>query len=72
MNKALIDIVARHTGLDPEKITPDTELYRYCYDLDLMEILMEAEGEFGVSIPDDALDGINTVGDILRYINTKG
>ena len=68
----LSGIIAVHTGLEPEKITPDTELYRYCYDLDIMEILMETEAEFGVSIPDDALAGITTVGDILRYIDTKG
>ena len=41
--------------------------------LDTVELIMEFEKEFGVSIPDDQAEKIGTVGDAISYIeaNTK-
>ena len=41
--------------------------------LDTVELIMEFEKEFGVSIPDDKAEKIGTVGDAITYIeeNTK-
>ena len=41
--------------------------------LDTVELIMEFEKEFGISIPDDQAEKITTVGDAVAYIeaNTK-
>ncbi|MCL2041929.1 MAG: acyl carrier protein [Bacteroidales bacterium] len=39
--------------------------------LDTVELIMEFEKEFGVSIPDDQAEKISTVGDAIAYINNS-
>ena len=36
--------------------------------LDLVELIMEFEKEFGITIPDDQSEKISTVGDAIAYI----
>ena len=36
--------------------------------LDTVELIMEFEKEFGITIPDDKAEGIATVGDAIAYI----
>lgn len=36
--------------------------------IDIVDIVMSFEDEFGIEIPDDATDYIKTVGDIVKYI----
>lgn len=36
--------------------------------LDVVEILMSLEDEFSVEIPDEAIEEIKTVGDLINYI----
>mgnify|MGYP000001881533 CR=1 FL=1 len=38
------------------------------YSLDTVELIMEFEKEFGISIPDDQAEKIGTVGDAVSYI----
>ncbi|MCR5737549.1 MAG: acyl carrier protein [Eubacterium sp.] len=38
--------------------------------LDLFELVMRIEDEFGVKIPTEELETINTVGDVLKYIES--
>ena len=39
--------------------------------LDTVELIMEFEKEFGVSIPDDQAEKITTVGDAIAYIEAN-
>ena len=39
--------------------------------LDTVELIMEFEKEFGISIPDDQAEKINTVGDAISYIEAN-
>ena len=39
--------------------------------LDVVELVMEFEEEFGVTIPDDDYERIRTVGDVIRYIEER-
>ena len=36
--------------------------------LDVVDLIMSLEEEFDVEIPDEAVEGIKTVGDIVKYI----
>ena len=39
--------------------------------LDTVELIMEFEKEFGITIPDDKAEGIKTVGDAIAYIEAN-
>ena len=39
--------------------------------LDTVELIMEFENEFGISIPDDQAEKITTVGDAIAYIEAN-
>lgn len=39
--------------------------------LDIVELIMEFEKEFGISIPDDQAEKITTVGDAIAYIEAN-
>lgn len=39
--------------------------------LDTVELIMEFEKEFGISIPDDQAEKITTVGDVIAYIEAN-
>ena len=38
--------------------------------LDIAELVMELEDEFGTEIPDEEAEKINTVGDAVKFINS--
>jgi acyl carrier protein len=40
--------------------------------LDVVELVMALEDEFGVDIPDEDAEKIRTVGDAVRYLEAKG
>lgn len=40
--------------------------------LDLFELVMALEEEFGVEIPSEDLEKIATVGDVMNYMKAKG
>lgn len=39
--------------------------------LDVVELVMALEDEFGIDIPDDEVNNIKTVGDAVQYIKNK-
>lgn len=39
--------------------------------LDILQLLMTFEDEYGIHIPDEELAGFETVGDIVNYLNTQ-
>lgn len=39
--------------------------------LDIVDILMSIEDEFNIEIPDDAIETVKTVGDIVNYLEEK-
>ena len=67
------DVVADKLDADPGDIT---EASRFLDDLgadslDVVELIMGLEDEFGVEISDDEAEGIRTVGDAVRFISDK-
>ncbi len=39
--------------------------------LDVVDLVMALEDEFGIEIPEDEVENIKTVGDIIKYIENK-
>jgi len=66
----VIDIVADQLGVDKDKITPDTSFVNDlgADSLDTVELVMELEEEFDITIPDDAAEKIQTVGQAIEFI----
>ena len=67
------NILAKQLRLDAGKITEKTNITTDlgADSLDLVEILMTLEEEFKISIPDDAIQNIVTVGDLVKYIENN-
>jgi acyl carrier protein len=63
-------IIIEQLGVDPEKVTLDASLTNDlgADSLDLVELTMAIEEEFGIEIPDEEVSKLQTVGDIIRYI----
>ena len=64
-------IVANHQGVAEDEITDDTPLFRNLASLDMEELIMAFEDEFGCRIPDGDAAGFHTVGDAIRYFEEK-
>ena len=65
-------IVACHQGVVENEIADDTPLFRNLASLDMEELIMAFEDEFGCRIPDGDAAGFHTVGDVIRYLEEKG
>ena len=70
--QGLAEIVNEETGLDAAEVQMDKS---FTEDLDIdslsmMTIVVNAEEKFGVTIPDDEVKNLTTVGDAVKYIQT--
>ena len=61
-------IVACHQGVAEDEVADDTPLYRNLASLDIEELIMAFEDEFGCRIPDGAAAEFRTVGDVIEYL----
>ena len=64
-------IVVEHLGVEAEKVSEDASFIDDlgADSLDIVELVMAFEEEFGVEIPDDAAEKISTVSDAIKYID---
>ncbi|MCA9014796.1 MAG: hypothetical protein KDA77_05635 [Planctomycetaceae bacterium] len=73
--KSLTEYSIDALGTTPYPITVDsrfTDLNADSLDsLDLVELVMMLEDEYDIVIPDDDYDKIQTIGDVVRYVNVK-
>jgi acyl carrier protein len=68
------EIIADHFGVALSAVTPDADITQDlgADDLDLIELVMEMEEEFGVELADDQIERIATVGDLLAAVEANG
>ncbi|MGF1550510.1 MAG: acyl carrier protein [Sphingomonadaceae bacterium] len=66
-------IVVEHLGVEREKVTEEASFIDDlgADSLDIVELVMAFEEEFGVEIPDDAAEKITTVKDAIDYIEAN-
>ena len=66
-------IVVEHLGIDESKVTPDSKFIDDlgADSLDTVELVMAFEEKFGIEIPDDAAETIQTVQNAIDYIESK-
>jgi len=62
-------LAAKEFSLDPDKLDPAAPLDALGIDsLSFIEFMFKVEEEFGVSVSDEALKGIKTLGDLERLV----
>ena len=66
-------IVAKNLSISEEKVTMEADFINDlgADSIDLVEIYMDLEDEFNLSIPDQDLPNIKTVGDLVKFIDSK-
>lgn len=65
-------IVVDQLGVDDEEITAETTFQSLNADsLDIVELVMALEEEFDIDIADEEVENIQSVGDIINYINAN-
>ena len=64
------EIIINELGVEPEKVTLEASFVEDlgADSLDTVELVMAFEEEFGIEIPDDAAETIQTFGDAVKFI----
>lgn len=74
MFERIVEIIREQLGLSDMEITEDTSFKddMGADSLDLYELVLAFEEEFGVELPAEELENVNTVGDIIEFIKEQG
>ena len=66
-------IITDKLGVDEKEVVPTASFTNDlgADSLDTVELIMELEKEFNISIPDDQAEKIGTVGDAVSYIEAN-
>lgn len=72
MFEKIRDLIVEEVGVDEEQVTMDASFKNDLNidSLDLFEMVMTLEEEFDVEIPSEDLENIDTVGDLINYIES--
>lgn len=67
------EILAEQLDADAEEMTADTRIAEDlgADSLDVVELLMSIEDEFEVEIPDEEIENLKTIGDVVEYIQNN-
>ena len=70
VQERVVKIGAEQMGVDKVKVAPETSFVNDlgADSLDTVELVMELEDEFDISIPDEDAEKIQTVGQAIQYI----
>ena len=72
--KTMQDLIAEQFAIDADEISMDSSFVddRGADSVDLVELVMAMEEEFDIGeIDEEDLAGLKTVGDCVRYLNSK-
>lgn len=74
MFERVAEIIREQLNLDNEEITMETSFGKdlEADSLDLFELVMALEEEYGVEIPSEDLEKLTTVGAVIEYLKNKG
>ena len=66
-------IIIDKLGVEESEVTPEASFTNDlgADSLDTVELIMEFEKEFDISIPDESAEKIQTVGDAVEYLSTQ-
>jgi len=68
------EIIVEQLGVNPDQVSPEAKFIEDlgADSLDTVELVMAFEEEFGAEIPDEDAEKMQTVGDVIKYIEERG
>lgn len=71
LEKEIFKIIIERLGISPEEITKDSSLTRdlNASQLEITDLILALEEHFHVKIPEEELENLEKVGDIINYIS---
>ena len=66
----IVEILSNQLEVEESVITPDSDLADDlgASSLDLVDLAMSIEDEFGIEVPDELIETVKTVGDVVKFI----
>ena len=73
MTEKVISLLAEQLNIDAKTIKPTSRIVEDlgADSLDMIEMLMSLEENFGISVPDDKVASLKTVDDIVAFIKSE-
>ena len=73
MFEKIVNIVVDQLGCDADSVTEDSAIIDDlgADSLDVVEMLMAVEENFGVTVPDEEIPNLKTVRDIMTYVEAN-
>ncbi|MDX6767029.1 MAG: acyl carrier protein [Candidatus Methylacidiphilales bacterium] len=67
------DIIVEQLSVNAEQVTPEAKFIEDlgADSLDVVELVMAFEEQFSVEVPDEDAEKLQTVGDVVKYIEEK-
>lgn len=71
--ETITQTIVDQLGIDKSAVVPEAKFIDDlgADSLDIVELLMAVEDQFGIEVPDEDAEGMQTVGDIIRYIEER-
>ncbi len=68
------EVIVEQLGVDPDRVKLEASFIDDlgADSLDIVELVMAMEEEFGIEIPDEDAEKLKTVGDVSNYLQAKG
>jgi acyl carrier protein len=66
-------IIGERLGVENSSLVPEANLLDDlgADSLDVVELVMALEEEFNIEVPDEDVEGIRTIGDIVQYVGAR-
>lgn len=73
LQEKVVKLVSDATKVDTSNISANTNFVDDLNldSLDMVELMMKMEDEFGVEIPEDETENLKSIGDVVNYLNSK-
>ena len=73
LSERIFAIVGEQLGVEKEALVPEANLLDDlgADSLDVVELVMAIEEEFGIEVPDSDAENIRTLGDIMTYVEAR-
>ena len=73
LEERLKELIVQQLGVDESEVVPEAKFVDDlgADSLDLVELIMALEDEYGIEIPDEDAEKIVTVGDAINYLKEK-
>ena len=67
-------IIVEQLGVNADQVTPEAKFIEDlgADSLDTVELVMALEEEFGQEIPDEAAEKLQSVGDVIKFVEERG